>query len=98
MSPSSKETQRQILLHLWNKGIRDASELHSRTRIPLSTIYYNINKLEKNGIVDHKRGNERLLPKCHVQSVNTFARMLPFLQNQLLQNWPRMVWSFIPQR
>jgi len=59
MSPSSKETQRQTLLHLWNEGIRDASELHSRTHIPLSTIYYNINKLEKNGSVNHKRGNGR---------------------------------------
>ena len=57
MSPSSKETQRQTLLHLRNEGIRYASELHSRTHIPLSTIYYNINKLEKNGSVNHKRGN-----------------------------------------
>src|SRR5437016_1125333 len=59
MSPLSKKTQCQTLLHLWNEGIRDASELHSHTHIPLSTIYYNINKLEKNGSVDHKLGNGR---------------------------------------
>ena len=90
MSPSSKETQRQTLLHLWNEGICDASELHSRTHIPLSTIYYNINKLEKNGSVNHKRGNGR--PRKIIANVSRAINILVawlriFLRKMSQKSW-----------
>jgi predicted transcriptional regulator len=52
MSNSNKETQRQSILHLWNIGVRDANEIHARTKISLSTIYYNLKKLKKTGTVE----------------------------------------------
>lgn len=45
----TKKQQREAILCLWNKGVRNASEIHRRTSIGLSTIYYNLKKLEKKG-------------------------------------------------
>lgn len=59
MPTSKQETQRQCILHFWNKGIRNGQEIHRQTNIPLSTIYDNIKKIKKSGAVDHKRGNGR---------------------------------------
>src|SRR5205823_4060007 len=59
MSPSTKKSQREAILLLWNQGIRTANEIHARTSIPPSTIYDNIDKLKKTGTVDHARGNGR---------------------------------------
>ena len=56
-SPSEKETQRQTILYFWNNGVHSAKELHALTNIPISTIYYNIEKLKKTGEVSHKGGN-----------------------------------------
>jgi len=47
MSSIEKKAQRQTLLHFWNDGAKSAKELHILTKIPLSTIYYNIEKLKK---------------------------------------------------
>src|SRR3954468_2678598 len=43
------KSQRKTIQYLWNKGIRDAKELHKRTSIALSTIYDNISQLKKMG-------------------------------------------------
>jgi transposase len=59
MPTSKQETQRQCILHLWKKGVRNGQEIHRRTDIPLSTIYDNIKKIKKKGTVDHARGNGR---------------------------------------
>ena len=55
----SKIRQREVILHLWDEGIRDAKEIHRRTNIGLSTIYYNLKKLETKGDVAQKPGQGR---------------------------------------
>ena len=59
MSTSDQERQRQTLLHFWNQGVRSAKELHTLTNIPLSTIYFNIEKIKNTGNILHKGGNGR---------------------------------------
>ena len=54
MSPSKQENQRKTILQLWNQGLRSAAEIHSITKIPLKTIYRNIEKIKKTGSVKHK--------------------------------------------
>ena len=49
-----KIRQREIILHLWNKGVHDAKEIHRRTNIGLSTIYYNLKKLKMKGDLAQK--------------------------------------------
>jgi transposase len=50
----TKKQQREAILCLWNKGVRNASEIQRRTSIGLSTIYYNLKKLEETGDVTRK--------------------------------------------
>lgn len=50
----TKKRQRDVILHLWEEGIRNASEIQRRTNIGLSTIYYNLKKLEATGDVARK--------------------------------------------
>jgi len=58
--PASKlENQRKSVLHLWENGIRNAKEIHARTKIGLSTIYKMINKLKQTGNLHHAKGNGR---------------------------------------
>lgn len=59
MPSSPGKRQRETLLHLWNIGIHNAKELHTRTKVPLSTIYENIKKLKKNNSLEHLGGNGR---------------------------------------
>lgn len=51
--------QREVILSLWNKGVRNAGEIQRRTSIGLSTIYYNLKKLEKTGDTAQKPGAGR---------------------------------------
>jgi transposase len=59
MTISKQERQREVLLHLWNEGLRNGKELHERTNIPLSTIYDNIKKLKKSGTTQRASGSGR---------------------------------------
>ena len=59
MAPSKQEDQRPIILQFWKQGTRNASEIHSLTKIPLKTIYRNLKKLDKTGDIKHKGGNGR---------------------------------------
>lgn len=59
MSTYDKENQRQTVLHFWKQGTREAKEIHSLTNIPLRTIYYNLQKIDKYGDVKHRGGNGR---------------------------------------
>ena len=59
MSSSPAKRQRESLLHLWDNGIRNAKELHTRTKAPLSTIYDLITKIKKNKPLEHAGGNGR---------------------------------------
>lgn len=47
------------ILHYWNKGTRSASFVYRETNIPLSTIYYDIDKLKQTGSLKHRGGNGR---------------------------------------
>ena len=56
---SEKHTQRQTILHLWKNGITSANEIYSRTGITMSTIYYNLKKLNSKGNNSRKSGGGR---------------------------------------
>ena len=60
MVASKQETQRQMILHFWQQGIRTAAEIHSLTKFPLKTIYRNLKKIEDTGDVKRKSGSGRI--------------------------------------
>ncbi|CAF1213410.1 unnamed protein product [Rotaria sordida] len=47
------------ILHYWNNGIRSAYFIHCETKIPLSTVKYNIKKLKETKSLKHRGGNGR---------------------------------------
>src|SRR2546423_13474672 len=55
----TKKQQKEVILHLWVEGVRCAGEIQCRTNIGLSTIYYNLKKLEKTESVTRKPGSGR---------------------------------------
>ncbi len=57
MSFSNKKRQHEVLLHYWNQGVRFVFKLHRLTKIPVSTLYYNVKKLKKKGTIKYKEGN-----------------------------------------
>jgi len=59
MSSSDKEIQRKTILYLWKNGITSANEIYSRTNITISTIYYNLKKLNSKGDNSRKLGGGR---------------------------------------
>lgn len=56
---NNTNAQAQSIQHLWNIGIREAAEIHRRTDIPKSTIYYNLTKLKKTGNNAHQKRSGR---------------------------------------
>ena len=60
MTSSKQETQRQAILHFWRQGIRNAIEIQSLTKIPISTICRNLKKIQDTGDIKHKGGNGRI--------------------------------------
>ncbi|CAF3388807.1 unnamed protein product [Rotaria sp. Silwood2] len=64
------------VLHYWNKGIRSARKIHAATKIPLSTISYQLKKLRTEGSLQHRKGNGRkhlVHGKCS-QALGQFVR------------------------
>jgi transposase len=59
MNTSKQERQRQTVLQLWNEGICNGAEIHRITKIPLSTVYDNIKKLNNTNTVSRKKGSGR---------------------------------------
>ena len=57
---SYKKRQLEVLQHFWHQGFHTAPELYKLTKIPISTIYYNIKKLKKNGTIKRKGGSGRV--------------------------------------
>ena len=47
------------ILHYWSNGIRSAHFIHRQTKIPLSTVKYNIKKLKETNSLKHRGGNGR---------------------------------------
>src|SRR5690349_12786628 len=45
------------ILYFWNKGIRSVRDIHHKTNISLSTIYYNIHKWKQTNLLKHRGGN-----------------------------------------
>ena len=60
MTSSTQETNRQTILQFWNRGIRNAAEIHLKTSIPLKTIYRNLKKIKDTGDVKRKSGSGRI--------------------------------------
>src|SRR6185312_12407098 len=59
MTSSNKDTQRKTILQLWLNGITSEKEIHSRTGITISTIYYNLKKLNEKGDNSRKLASGR---------------------------------------
>ena len=59
MSPTVRERKMHSLLHYWNEGICSVPELAKLTKLPISTVRYNVEKLKKTGTLEHKGGNGR---------------------------------------
>lgn len=53
------KTHHISVLHYWNMGIRSARKVHRDTKIPLSTISYQLKKLRTQGSLQHRAGNGR---------------------------------------
>ena len=58
------------ILHYWNNGIRSAHFIHSETKIPLSTVKYNIKKLRETKSLKHRGGDSR---PCVISSTDSTA-------------------------
>ena len=86
MTSSKQETQRQAILHLWKQGIRNAIEIQSLTKIPISTVRRNLKKIQDTGDIKHKGGNGRIKKITINELDNTFDGSLQFLLGQLLIN------------
>ena len=46
-----------MILHYWEKEIREAPKIQSLTKISMRTIYYNLKKIREKGDVKHRGGN-----------------------------------------
>ena len=59
MSSTVRERKMYELLHHWNEGISSVPELTKLTKLPVSTVRYNVEKLKRTGTLEHKGGNGR---------------------------------------
>jgi transposase len=59
MSLTVKERRKEILLHYWKNGVRSVPKLCRLTKLPASTIRYNVKKIEETGSIGHRGGNGR---------------------------------------
>ena len=48
-----------FILHYWSNGIWSDHFIHRQTKIPLSTVKYNIKKLKETNSLKHRGGNGR---------------------------------------
>lgn len=86
MLPSKKNTQRQTILHLWNNGITSAYEIYSKTGINMSTIYYNLKKLNSKGNNSRKSGSGRpkKITAHESKAIGQYLRHNPRLSSRTL--------------
>jgi transposase len=86
MTSSKKETQQKAILHFWEQGIRNAAEIHSKTKIPLRTIYNNLKKLKESGDVKRKSGSGRtkkITPRAS-RSIGQLIRRQPTISSKTI--------------
>ena len=51
--------QCSVILHYRKQGYRSTADIARLSKIPLCTVYYNIEKIKEQGTVEHRRGNGR---------------------------------------
>ncbi|CAG8810051.1 12044_t:CDS:2, partial [Dentiscutata erythropus] len=88
MTSSKQETQQKTILHFWEQGIRNAAEIHTKTKIPLRTIYNNLKKINATGDVKRKSGSGRIkkiTPRAS-RSIGQFIRRQPTLSSKSIAN------------
>ena len=82
MAPSKKEAQQKPILHFWEQG--NAAEIHSKTKIPLRTIYNNLKKLKESGDIKRKSGSGRtkkITPRAS-RSIGQLIRRQPTISTK----------------
>lgn len=86
MTATTLRDQRQLILYYWNKGMRTAREIYTKTKIPTSTIYYNLKKLQKTGkITDLKRtGRPRTYSSEVSQRIRRYVEKTPSISTRTL--------------
>ena len=86
MLSSKKNTQQQTILHLWNNGITSAYEIHSKTGINMSTIYYNLKKLNSKDNNSRKSGSGHLkkITAHESKAIDQYLRHNPRLSSRTL--------------
>jgi len=57
--PTTQKPYHISVLHYWNMGIRSARKIHRYTKLPLSTISYQLKKLRTQGSLEYRPGNGR---------------------------------------
>ncbi|CAF3766670.1 unnamed protein product [Rotaria socialis] len=64
------------VLHYWNLGLRSARKIHRDTKIPLSTISYQLKKLRTQGSLKHRQGNgqKRKIDTKRARALGQFIR------------------------
>ena len=51
-------TNRTVILHFWKQGDLSAAQIARLTKIPVRTVHYNTDKMEKYGNMNHRCGND----------------------------------------
>ena len=75
-NPSPEKTRRSAVLHFWNNGHRSAADIARLTKIPLSTVKYNLLKIKKQGTVEDRprSGRPRKLTTNDNKSIGQWLR------------------------
>ena len=64
------------VLHYWNMGVRSARKIHRDTKLPLSTISYQLKKLRTQRSLEYRAGNvrKRKIGAKHSRALGQFIR------------------------
>jgi transposase len=86
MTATTPYDQRQIILYYWNKGVRTAKKIHTLTKIPTSTIYYNLKKLKNTGKVAQvkRAGRPRTYSNEVSQKIRRYVQKNPSITTRTL--------------
>ena len=56
---TSRKTKRSTILHFWNNGERSGTTISHITKIPLSTVKYNIAKIKQQSRIEDRPQSDR---------------------------------------
>jgi transposase len=75
-SKTSIKSNQIKILYWWNQGVRSATTIAPKTKVPVSTVHDNLKKLKNKGNLDRKNGSgrKRLITKGHSQSIGQYLR------------------------